>query len=49
MTRTRTTPVSGVYDYVTFGSGRSQAVGGPQDVHVGLRGPVRLARLLFSA
>jgi beta-glucosidase len=39
----------GVYDYVMSGSGLPQAVGGPQDVHVGLRGPVRLARLLFSA
>jgi beta-glucosidase len=39
----------GVYDYVTSGSGLSQDVGGPQDVHVGLRGPVRIARLLFSA
>jgi beta-glucosidase len=38
-----------VYDYVTSGSGLSRAVGGPRDVHVGLRGPVRLARLLFSA
>ncbi|MEU0084557.1 glycoside hydrolase family 3 C-terminal domain-containing protein [Streptomyces sp. NPDC006274] len=40
---------AGVYDYVTSGSGLSPAGGGPYDVHVELRGPVRLARLLFSA
>jgi beta-glucosidase len=42
----------GVYDYVTSGSGPLPAGpsgSGPYDVHVELRGPVRLARLLFSA
>ncbi|UYQ66105.1 glycoside hydrolase family 3 C-terminal domain-containing protein [Streptomyces peucetius] len=42
----------GVYDYVTSGralSAAGPAGSGPHDVHVELSGPVRLARLLFSA
>ncbi|MEW2630762.1 glycoside hydrolase family 3 C-terminal domain-containing protein [Streptomyces sp. NPDC048389] len=42
----------GMYDYVTSVRGLSQpgpAGSGPYDLHVELRGPVRLARLVFSA
>jgi beta-glucosidase len=39
-------PTSGPYDYTTLGAGI--VAGGVRDVHLRLRGPLRLARVGFS-
>ncbi|MCZ9339862.1 hypothetical protein NGM37_19045, partial [Streptomyces sp. TRM76130] len=41
------TPTAGPYDYVTLAAGL--AAEGVRDLRVGLRGPVRLARIAFAA